>query len=118
MSLYKKKWYSLPVYDKKPKNWKFIKPKIYSSSVIVNDIKNNEFIGYIELQYKLKTRTELDEKWVENQLKKIFNTIPSYLTNQFKRDGGPIIFISSISLSKEEYIQTKRKLKLERILKY
>lgn len=110
-------WKFKEQFSSKPRNWKFVsRPMIYSSDVIVNDIITGEFIGHIELKYKLKDRNTLDKEYLENMFNDIFGRKIEYTENKFKRDRAGIIFIDYIYLSKEEYIQTKRKLKLKRIL--
>ena len=105
-----------PNYDDKPRKWKFVsKPFIYSSDVEVIDDENGEFLGYIELQYKLVNR-QIDIKWVNDNLEKTFGRITKIGIKSFKRDGTRIDYISDIYLIKSEYKQTLRELKLKRIL--
>jgi hypothetical protein len=109
-------WYSKPNYADKPKKWKFVsRPFIYSSSVSVIDDFNREFLGYIELEYKLVNR-RVDDKWLNDKLKQIFGKIPKVQIESFERDKIGMQFISKIYLTKQEYIKSMREIKLKRIL--
>lgn len=107
----------------KPKKWKFVSiPLIYSNEVVILDdiLKDDRgyplVIGHIEVKYKLITRYELDKEWFDLEMMRIFNTIPTYQICSFERDKSTMPYIRSISINKELYKQTQRRLKFERIL--
>ena len=107
------------VSNKTPKNFKFIGENTYQCSVTVYNTEDyNKVLGTIVLNYKILNHEKhnFDHNYMKDYLYSLFNIHVKYDTYNFSRDRGIMCYIREIYLTKEQYKQYIRKIKLENIL--
>jgi hypothetical protein len=105
-------WYNYNI-GSKPKAFKFVEQFTYSCDVNVIDSASLSNIGKLTIHYKLENK-QIIPKSIDDFLN-LGRTI-YFVENTFERDGGYFPYVSSIHLSKEEYINYLRMKKLNRII--